>query len=165
MKKRMYLLALLLCSFTAAQLSEAYAATHTITVTASPSDKGSVRGGGSYEEGTTVYLVAVPINGYFFQQWSDGNTSNPRSVTVGAADASFTAEFAAPDFTYHFDWSSDVNASNSGTVRSFVQSSYTYYINRVSIWKDYVSTGTIGYPGIQIDMCSNTGTTFNGYTD
>ena len=148
------ILCMSLCLGIVTQLSEAYAATHTITVTASPSDKGSVRGGGSYEEGTTVYLVAVPVNGYFFQQWSDGNTSNPRSVTVGAADESFTAEFAAPDFTYHFDWSRDVNASNSGTVMTGSYSNQTFYINRVSIWKDYVTTGAVGYPGINIDMCS-----------
>ncbi|MBQ4509014.1 MAG: hypothetical protein II970_08975 [Paludibacteraceae bacterium] len=143
-----------LCLGIVTQLNEAYAATHTITVTASPSDKGSVRGGGSYEEGTTVYLVAVPVNGYFFQQWSDGNTSNPRQITVGTDPDSYTAEFGSADFEYHFDWASDVNASNSGRVMTGSYSNRTFYINRVSIWKDYVTNNAVGYPGINIDMCA-----------
>ena len=40
-------------------------------------------------------------------------------------------------------------------------SSRTFYINRVSIWKDYVTNNAVGYPGINIDMCAGAeGTTF-----
>ena len=159
------ILCMSLCLGIVTQLSEAIAATRTITVTASPADKGSVRGAGTYEEGEKVYLVAVPNSGRLFLQWSDGNTSNPREITVGTDPDSYTAQFAAADFEYHFDWASDVNAANSGTVKTFTQSGYTYYINRVSIWKDYVTNSAVGYPGINIDMCSNDGSTTQGYTD
>ena len=154
-----------LCLGIVTQLSEAVAATRTITVTASPADKGSVRGAGTYEEGETVYLVAVPNSGRLFLQWSDGNTSNPRQITVGTDPDSYTAEFGSADFEYHFDWASDVNASNSGRVMTGSYSNQTFYINRVSIWKDYVTNNAVGYPGINIDMCAGAeGSTFkNSY--
>ncbi len=45
--------------------------------------------------GTPVQLEAVPADGYKFVKWSDGNTENPRSYTVGATDARLTPEFAS----------------------------------------------------------------------
>ena len=45
---------------------------------------GSVEGGGKYEEGTVVSIVAKPNSGYRFKQWDDGNTNNPRSLTANA---------------------------------------------------------------------------------
>ena len=155
------ILCMSLCLGIVTQMSEAIAATRTITVTASPADKGSVRGAGTYEEGETVYLVAVPNSGRLFLQWSDGNTSNPRQITIGTDPDNYTAEFGAADFEYHFDWASDVNASNSGRVMTGSYSSRTFYINRVSIWKDYVTNNAVGYPGINIDMCAGAeGSTF-----
>lgn len=35
--------------------------------------------------GQTVTLTATPNSGYTFKQWSDGNTSNPRSITVSSS--------------------------------------------------------------------------------
>lgn len=66
----------------------------TYTVTANTGGNGSVTGGGTYEYGKSVTLTAVPDAGYKFKQWSDGNTNNPRTVTVTGA-ASYTAEFEA----------------------------------------------------------------------
>jgi hypothetical protein len=40
-----------------------------------------------------ITLTAIPQNGYCFVQWQDGNTYNPRTVTV-SSDMSFTAVFA-----------------------------------------------------------------------
>lgn len=42
--------------------------------------------------GTDVLLLAEPASGYRFQQWSDGSTVNPRTVTMSAA-RSLTASF------------------------------------------------------------------------
>lgn len=64
---------------------------YTITVNASPG--GTVSGGGTYEYGKSVTLAATPNTGYIFKQWSDGNTSNPRTVTV-TSNVTYTAEFA-----------------------------------------------------------------------
>lgn len=53
---------------------------------------GTVTGGGEYESGSTATLTATPNTGYKFKQWSDGNTSNPRTITV-TGNATYTAEF------------------------------------------------------------------------
>lgn len=37
-------------------------------------------------------LTAIPDTGYKFKQWSDGNTDNPRAITV-TGNATYTAEF------------------------------------------------------------------------
>ena len=55
---------------------------------------GSVMGGGEYAEGTVATLAAIPASGYCFVQWSDGNTENPRQITV-TEDVSLMAEFSA----------------------------------------------------------------------
>ena len=46
------------------------------------------------EEGSSIALHAHPDPGYIFSQWSDGNTDNPRIVTI-TGDASYAAEFVA----------------------------------------------------------------------
>ncbi len=56
---------------------------------------GTVSGGGSYAAGATATLTATPNTGYHFVQWQDGNTQNPRTITV-TGDATYTAAFA-PD--------------------------------------------------------------------
>ena len=55
---------------------------------------GTVMGSGEYAEGTVVTLAAIPVSGYYFVQWSDGNTENPRQITV-TEDVSLMAEFSA----------------------------------------------------------------------
>ena len=49
---------------------------------------------GEFMVGATLRLEAMPIEGYKFKQWNDGNTSNPRNVTV-IDDAIYCAEFEA----------------------------------------------------------------------
>ena len=42
----------------------------------------------------TRYVTATANEGYSFQKWHDGNTDNPRTITV-TADITYTAIFAA----------------------------------------------------------------------
>lgn len=56
-------------------------------------NEGYVKGGGSYSIGSTISLQAVPKEGYAFVGWTDGDTTNPRSILVGEEDASYTALF------------------------------------------------------------------------
>ena len=65
---------------------------YTITVSSNDSSYGFVSGGGTYEEGTSVTLTATANSGYKFKEWNDGNTDNPRVITV-TQDESYTAYF------------------------------------------------------------------------
>ena len=56
------------------------------------SNYGTVTGAGSYERGTLVTLTVTPNSGYTFAQWSDGNTDNPRYITV-TGNATYTAQY------------------------------------------------------------------------
>lgn len=68
---------------------------HTITATSADPAMGTVTGGGTYNGGATATLTATPNMGYHFVQWQDGNTQNPRTITV-TGDATYSATFA-PD--------------------------------------------------------------------
>ena len=65
-----------------------------LTVTSADTQMGSVTGGGEYEAGTQATVTAVANSGYQFKQWSDGNTSATRSVTVNS-NLTLTATFEA----------------------------------------------------------------------
>ena len=67
---------------------------YTITVLSNNNDWGTVDGGGSFLENSTVSISASANQGYHFVQWQDGNTDNPRSITV-TGDMTYTATFAA----------------------------------------------------------------------
>jgi hypothetical protein len=54
---------------------------------------GSVTGSGDYAVNSTITIGAIANTGYRFVQWSDGNTNNPRTITV-TQDITYTAEFA-----------------------------------------------------------------------
>lgn len=60
----------------------------------SPVSGGTVTGGGTYMQGDTATLTAVPSQGFLFSHWSDGNTSTTRQVTVGSSSVTYTAYFA-----------------------------------------------------------------------
>lgn len=73
---------------------------YTITVTSANPTMGNVTGGGSYVEGSQATLTATANSGYHFVSWQDGNTDNPRTITV-TGDATYTATFAEnPPVTY-----------------------------------------------------------------
>ena len=66
--------------------------TYTITVTANPTEGGTVTGTGNYASGSTVTLTATANEGYNFTGWSDGVSTNSRTITV-TGNASYTANF------------------------------------------------------------------------
>lgn len=67
---------------------------YTITATSGNPTMGTVTGGGSYADGATATLTAMPNSGYHFVRWQDNNTQNPRTITV-TANATYTAYFEA----------------------------------------------------------------------
>ena len=69
--------------------------TPTITVTVNDATMGSA----TYTmDGNTAVLMATPNEGYRFLTWNDGNTENPRTVTV-TSDTAFTAIFTETETT------------------------------------------------------------------
>lgn len=64
-----------------------------VTANATDETMGYVTGAGEYPKGSTATLVAVPFGQNYFVRWNDGNTDNPRTITV-TGDMTFTAEFA-----------------------------------------------------------------------
>ena len=66
---------------------------HTITVLSNDENLGSVVGGGTYDYGTEIQILATASEGYAFLSWDDGNTDNPRTIIV-EGDTTFTAIFA-----------------------------------------------------------------------
>ena len=66
---------------------------YTITVQSNNESWGTTIGSGTYNDGTSVQIMARPNDGYVFEQWDDGNTDNPRTITV-TGDKTYTAIFA-----------------------------------------------------------------------
>lgn len=65
---------------------------YTIVVVSDDEQMGSVEGGGIFVNGDTVTISATPQSGYYFHQWNDGDTSNPRAIIV-SSDSTFIAYF------------------------------------------------------------------------
>ena len=75
-------------------------------VTISSTEGGSVSNtGGRLAEDTVLHINAIPAEGYHFTKWSDGNTDNPRAVTVENSDISLEAQFEVNIYklTYNVD--------------------------------------------------------------
>ena len=70
-------------------VSETY---YTLDVTSTNSAQGIGAGSGSYPSGCVVTIVGLPMEGYRFVSWNDGNTDNPRQITI-SENASYVANF------------------------------------------------------------------------
>lgn len=68
---------------------------HAVNVVSSNHSMGTVTGGGIYPEGAEITISASPREGYLFTHWNDGDTANPRIVTV-VGDITYIAYFAEP---------------------------------------------------------------------
>ena len=84
---------------------------YTLTVTSNDTTWGTVTGGGTYTSGQSAILTATAATHYHFVQWQDGDTTNPRIVTV-MGNASYEATFAPNTYTITVE----VDAPGSGTV-------------------------------------------------
>lgn len=79
------------------------------------------------EDGKTVTLVATPKTGYTFSQWDDGNTTNPRIVSVNS-DATYRALFTKQSSTGEGIPTYTVTIRNSScsetTTRQFIEGTH-----------------------------------------
>ena len=90
----------------------------TITVSAV---NGTVSGGGEYDYGTEIQLLATGNTGYTFSQWSDGITDNPRTVVV-TANASYTAQFStvAYSITKEVEGNGSIHGEDGGNINDVI---------------------------------------------
>ena len=93
--------------------------TYTITAQSANTVQGSVVGDRQAEYLDQITLTAKPNFGYHFTRWTDGNTDNPRWVTV-TQDTTFTAEFAFNQYTI----STEVNDAERGSVSDGATAAY-----------------------------------------
>ena len=71
---------------------------YTITITADSDIHGSVVGGGSYNYFSEQTVSATANYGYHFTAWNDGDTNNPRNITL-TQDTVLMALFAKNQYT------------------------------------------------------------------
>ena len=72
---------------------------YTISGTAIPTGSGSISGLGNYPLGYELTITAVPNAGYRFVQWEDGNTDNPRTITITGDDHYYATFEKYKDYT------------------------------------------------------------------
>ena len=98
---------------------------YSITTNSANTTMGTASGGGTYNYGSSVTITAIPAAHYHFVKWSDGVTTNPRKITVGTSNATYTAVFAIDTHTI------TVNSANTtmGTVDG--GGTYNYSSKRV----------------------------------
>ena len=82
-----------------------------LTVESSDETMGSVEGTGVYAENTSTTISATANSGYRFASWSDGNTLNPRNITV-TSNLYIVAMFEANTYTI----TTESNDEEMGTV-------------------------------------------------
>ena len=90
---------------------EASPTEYTITTKVTPEGSGTVDGGGTFPAGSPTTLIAHANEGYTFDHWQDGNTDNPRAITV-TGNATYTATFTQDSYTI----TTNVTPTDSGTV-------------------------------------------------
>ena len=110
---------------------------YTLTVTAG--EGGTVTGGGEYEEGTEVTISAVAESCFSFSQWSDGETSPERVVTVNS-NVEVTAEF---EFYPNNQTISNLNFKNN--------CSYDFTLNQPFNETSAYEIQNIGWLGIKVE--------------
>ena len=70
----------------------------TVTVSSTNNNWGTVTGSGVFVIGYVDTLIATPNYGYHFTSWSDGDTNNPRTITV-VCDVTYSAVFTPNSYT------------------------------------------------------------------
>jgi len=110
---------------------------YVITVQSSNPAIGTTSGSGSYNYLTPVNITALPNAGYHFTQWSDGNTDNPRLISV-TANATYTAQFAINSYA--------VGVTSNNSTMGSVSGSGTYNHNSTAT---LTATPYYGYHFVQ----------------
>ncbi|MCQ2077841.1 MAG: leucine-rich repeat protein [Bacteroidaceae bacterium] len=103
--------------------------TYVVTLSVNNTKYGSVEGGGTYNKGDTVSLVATPNKGYQFNQWSDGVTTNPRTIYNIDKDYALTAQFGIKQCS----WLVESNDLEMGAVSTTFTNEYYNYGTQITV--------------------------------
>ena len=98
-------------------LTAEFAQNPLITVTAGSNGTVSGSENGRYAPGCSLWFTATPSTGYYFNQWSDGSSQNPRYVSVYRSDITFSAEFAQNPLV-------TITAGSNGSISGFESGRY-----------------------------------------
>ncbi len=111
---------------------------YSLSVVSNDEKMGRVTGGGEYKEGEVVTITAIPADGYRFVRWNDGNTENPRRVTV-TGDMTFVAEFELDG--------SAVESPGNDAMRVYVVGRTLHVENNTDTYRVYTASGQLVYMG------------------
>ena len=134
-----------------------------ITGASANTNMGTVSGTATKQYGQTVTLTATPKDCYKFVQWNDGNTTNPRTVTVQGT-ATYTATFeetisgncGAYVRWYLNECTGALRIVGSGAMTNY--SSYStvpWYSRRTSITSVTIASGVTSIGTYAFSGCSN----------
>lgn len=91
--------------------------TYTVTATSSDTNMGTVSGGGTYNEGTSVTLTASAKTGYRFVSWTKGGTQKSTNASYTfTANSSTAGEYVANFAIKTYSVTATSSDSNMGTV-------------------------------------------------
>ena len=136
---------------------------YTVTGKSADNSKGTVTGTAKKQYGQTVTLTATPKDCYKFVQWNDGNTTNPRTVTVQGT-ATYTATFeealsgtCGTDVRWYLNECTGVlRIEGTGAMTNFASySSAPWYNNRTSITSVTIASGVTSIGTYAFYGCSN----------
>ena len=100
---------------------------------------GFVTGGGEYKLDEQVTLEAISNEGYHFVRWDDGNTDNPRRLTV-TCDITLRAVFAKGNPTAN-------ESALSAAPIAYVQGRTAYLADALGEVEAFTATGQRVYRG------------------
>ena len=89
------------------------------------------------EVGDNVTISAEPFAGYYFKQWSDGNTDNPRTITLDK-DTTIIAEFSP--MVMVSSKNNYKNIQNASAIWPIFMDEITYASNQELVVADFRST-------------------------
>ncbi len=148
----------------AAQFSQT-TRSYKITGASANTAMGTVSGTATKQYGQTVTLTATPKDCFKFVQWNDGNTTNPRTVTV-AGTKTYTATFEetingtcganGDNVKWYFnECTGALRIVGSGAMADYTSSNPGWYSYRSSITSVTIASGVTRIGNYAFDGCSN----------
>lgn len=111
------------------------AESYTVSLTADPSDGGTVSGAGTFSYGSSTTIKAIPADDFLFVKWSDGSQQAVRTISI-TRDYSLTATFRRKSYTVRFyandgttnkkEQTMEVGVSSSLIANTWERDQYTF---------------------------------------